>query len=338
MSNNGRFSRERAFRGGRGAAGRRGAGFRWGASVGVGLLLVVNIVLLALLFDRPAPDEEPITSPGLTTQPTATAQPTPSAEPEPEPVSEPPGTAPSQYVLAAIDDSIAWRATTGACPDASATPERTVNGGGTWQGSDATGPTGITAIQRLLAASAEQVALIGYSADGCAPTLVRTFVGGEEFSTADDELDSAWYVPANDRAVIHSPENGLVVAPCSAVVAIAAASPSVAAVLCSDGTVHATSDAANSFSGGVDVAGAQALAASGDGWAVGVLGVDDCAGVAIAQLDAAATELSLVGCLPVDASPADLAGRVALANGAGTLWLWVGDTVARSASGGASWL
>lgn len=312
----------------------------------VAALVVINVVLVVLLFERPMPEADDISSPGLISEPVPMPIPSsspsasPSAEPspEPEPAPSPPATALGQYVMAAVDGSTAWRMATGACPAGPAIAERTVDGGANWQSSDASLATGITAVQRLIASSADQVALIGYRSDGCAPTLVRTFVGGEEYSAADNELAAAWYVPADDRASVHAPQTGFVAAPCSSVVAITAASNTVAAVLCADSTVHATVDGGASFTGGVAVAGAQAVTASGDGWAVAVLGVPDCAGVAIAQLDAAAAGSTLVGCLPIEAAPADLAGRVAIANGAGTLWVWAGDRVARSESNGASWL
>lgn len=304
----------------------------------MGLLVIVNIVLIALLLDRPEPEETPIASPGLIDEPIEQPEPSPEPEPEPEPEPTPPATAPGQYVLSAIDSSTAWRVTTGSCPDAVATPERTTDGGASWQASDATAAVGITAVQRLLAASADQVALIGYTADGCAPTLARTFVGGSEYSTADSELEVAWYVPADDRGSVHAASGATVAAPCGSVAAIAAASTTVAAVLCTDASVHATADGAASFTGGVSIEGAQAITAFADGWAVAVLGVDDCDGVAIAQLDAAATAVSLVGCLLAD-EPADaLAGRVALAAGGDTLWVWAGDQLGRSTTSGASWL
>ncbi|RZS55067.1 hypothetical protein EV141_2050 [Microcella putealis] len=304
----------------------------WGAWAGIAALVVVNIVLVALLIGRPEPEVDEIASPGLISEPIPTPTPseTPSASPTPEPEPTPPATAPGQYVLAAVDGATASRVTTGACPTATATLERTVDGGATWQPSDATAATGITAVQRLIASSAEQLALIGSQADGCAPTLARTFVGGE--------LDAAWYVPADDRASVHAPAVGTVAAPCGAVTAITAASNTVAAVLCADGTVHATADRASTFTGGVAIAGAQAVAAAGDGWAVAALGVDDCAGVAIAQVGADATGFEFVGCLPLDAETDGLAGRVALAAGGGTLWVWAGEQLARSESNGASWL
>lgn len=309
-------------------------------------LVVVNIILVALLLDRPAPDEGDIASPGLISEPSplpvpsATPSASPSVEPspEPEPSPTPPATEASRYVMAAVDGSTAWRVATGACPEVPANPERTVDGGVTWQASDASLATGITAVQRLIASSAEQLALIGFRADGCAPTLVRTFVGGEEYTTADEELGAAWYVPADNRATVHAPQTGVVAAPCGSIVAISAASNTVAAVLCADGSVHATSDSGASFTGGVVIPGAQSLTASGDGWAVAAVGDERCGGVGIFALDAPATTAELGGCFTTSSGPEQLAGVVAIANGAGTLWLWVGDTVARSETSGATWL
>lgn len=341
---NGRFAfgaraPRRGTRSGRGSCAST-TSIGWGAWVGVGALVLVNVVLIGLLVGRPDAPAEEIASPGLinepipTPTPSASPSPSPSAEPEPEP----PATAPGQYVLAAVSDTTAWRATTGTCPDAAATPERTTDAGANWQGSDATTATGITAVQRLITSSADQVALIGYQADGCAPTLVRSFVGGEEYSAADGELAAAWYVPADDRSTVHAPSAGFGPAPCASVVTLAAASNTAAAVLCDDATVFATADVASTFTGGVAIAGAQAIASSSDGWLVAILAVDDCPGVAIGSLDAAATSMQLVGCFPTD-EPADaLAGRVALSNGAGTLWMWAGDQLGRSQSNGASWL
>ena len=265
-----------------------------------------------------------------------TPEPSASASPA-EPASPAAITAvPSTRLLAAVDASTAWRATTGGCPATTASPELTTDAGETWLATDATGPTGVTALQRIIASSGDRATMVGLAQADCAPQLVRTFVGGANYSSNPTELPGTWYLDPADRASVHSPA-GVLAAPCDDVVALAPRDAELAAVLCADGRVFATADGATTWSGPTTIAGAIALARTVDGYVAAAAGTADCAGLQTLTLT---SELAVTpaGCLPLDAPAASLPGTVAISDGAGTLWVWHGDTLNRSTDLGATWL
>lgn len=305
------------------------------AIASIGLLVAVNVVLIGLLFDRPDADPSAVMLNELNDDRELRPSANPSPTPEPVIVID---TAPTQYVLNAVNDSVAWRATTGECPQAMVTPELTSDGGQNWRATDATLPTGITALQRIIALSAEQARFVGFAADGCEAVTARTFVSGDNYSLLAGGAAQAWWIPAADRTVIHSPQRGLVDAPCDAVRGVAVTSDTTAAVLCADATVLVTTTSADSFSAPLPMPGAQSVTAIDAGYLVASVGVIGCAGVTLTLVTAEGSSAAPVGCLESESSAADLAGRVAISSGGGILWVWAGDQLARSDSNGATWL
>lgn len=268
--------------------------------------------------------------------------PTVAPEPSPDPVGSAVTTAPvantvvavvPARMISAVDGATAWRAVSGQCPAASASPEVSTDSGATWTSTNATGPSDVTAVQSISAKSGSIVQLVGLDQADCAPLFVKTFVGGANFRSYPDQLDGQWFVNPADRAVVHSPQ-GDQAAPCTSVLALAPRSGSEAVVLCAANELYVTTDAAASWSPAVTLLGAVNVAASDAGYVAAVAGSADCAGVQVVTLT---PELAanVTGCLPVEG---DLAGNVALSATGDTLWLWAGDTIARSTTAGAAWL
>lgn len=321
---------------------------RWLVIAGVTALVLLDVILVVWVLGRPQTSEAGSQGPipgapssDVTADPDADGGETdpdsqPSEDPDASAAIEPVASGPAARILTALDGEVAWRATTGECPAATASPEFSTDGGASWTTTDATGPTGVTALQRIIVSSADVAAMVGAAPDGCEPTLIRTYVAGDNYEDYPAEVAAAWHVDPADRASVNAP-GGVVEAPCAAVVAIAAASDVAAAVLCADGSVSTTADAGAAWSTPVAVAGAQALAPTDGGFVVARLGGTACAGVGIAIVDAAGAGATDSGCLPVPGELSALAGQVAVSDGEGTLWLWAGEALVRSTDRGATW-
>jgi hypothetical protein len=294
----------------------------------VAVFLIVDIALVVLALNSAHPGTPRDT---LRPIPTFTAQ-----APSPSPAQSATTSAravPSTRVLAAFDGTTAWRATTGACPATPASPELTTDSGATWKKTDATGPTKVTAIQRIFVGGKDLAMMVGLNQADCTPALIKTFVAGRSYAAYPKELAGTWFVNPADRSSVHSPA-GVFASPCS-VIALAPRDAKTAAVLCDDHTVHMTTDAAATWLIRVDAPGAVALAASDTGYFAAALDQVGCAGVQVTGVNTNAT--SNPGCYPIDAAADSLAAKVAVSAAGGTLWLWAGDSVARSTDNGATW-
>lgn len=304
--------------------------------LGIVLFLLADIGLVAVAFAS-SHSANPVSTAGPiptfhAISPTARPNPTPSPTPS---VAAAPAV-PSTRLLAALNSTTAWRATTGACPATAASPELSTDSGATWVKTDATGPTKVTALQRIIVGSPASATMIGLSQAGCAPELVKTYVSGNNFASYPKELASTWYVDPSTRGVVHSPA-GDTPAPCSAVVAIAPSDAKSAAILCSDHTVYATADAALTWSPPVSVAGADNLAANVHGFVATATAGAQCAGVQLVSLSGAPLAISTTACLPLPAAAVPPADQVAVSEASGTLWVWAGAQLKRSSDGGATW-
>ncbi|POH62217.1 hypothetical protein C3B59_11675 [Cryobacterium zongtaii] len=245
---------------------------------------------------------------------------------------------PSARLLSALDVNTAWRATTGECPTASATPELSTDAGATWQSTDATSDVQVTALQKLNVVSDTLVELVGLSAADCAPQFVKSFVAGNDYSDYAAQLEDQWYVNPAERSVVHTPA-GDAAAPCAAVVALAPRTdaPGSGAILCSDTQVFVTEDSGDTWTGPTKVPGAVNLAVTQVGYLIAAVGLPECAGVQLAALSVEAMAATPTGCLPVGASAETMQGKVAVSEAAGAIWVWVGESVTRSIDKGQSW-
>ncbi|MDY7540921.1 hypothetical protein [Cryobacterium sp. 5B3] len=320
---------------------------RTGVYVGVVAFVAVDILLivLALGSNRSAATAE--TAAPIATFGASSVQPTPAetTAPTPTPVATATSTStpaastllpvPPTRLLGAVDAKTAWRAQTGACPTAAATPELTTDSGVTWKKTDATGPTKVTALQRLTVTSESTVEFVGLAKADCAPQFVKTFVTGDNYSSYPDKLAGTWYVDPADRATVQSP-GGAKKAPCDAVVTLAVRDTKNAAALCADGRAFSTTDAAATWSASDTLPGTVTLTDTTTGYLAAAVGRSGCAGVQILTLKPS-LESAVSGCYPTPSPAQSLPGNVALSGASGTLWLWAGDALGRSSDGGATW-
>ena len=242
---------------------------------------------------------------------------------------------PPVRLLGAVDEQTAWRAATGDCPATPASPELTSDGGTTWKMTDATGPAKVTALQRLLVTDESVLEMVGLSSADCSPQFVKTFIAGDNYSSYPARIGGTWYVDPANRSSVHSPL-GDTTAPCDSVVTLAVLDNESALALCSDGNLFVTTDSATTWSESARVPGAVNVAVTGAGYLVAAVGVSECAGVQLLNITTARDARS-AGCYPSIMSPAKLSGNVTMSDAAGTLWLWAGESLARSADGGATW-
>ena len=310
---------------------------RMSVYIAVGAFIAVDILLIALALGSHQVGAEagaPRIIPTVAA-PASTSTPTASPSSAPAPAADAVLPLPPARLLGAVDENTAWRAVTGACPATPASPELSTDGGGTWKTTDASGPTEVTALQRLIVTSESVVEMVGLTESDCVPQFVKTFVGGDNYSSYPDKTDGTWYVDPADRATVHSPA-GDTTAPCDAVVSLAVRDDKSAAALCGDGQLFATTDAAATWSEPTPARGVINLTATDSGYIVAAVGDAECAGVQLLAFAEALT-ISPTGCL-VDASPpATLSGNVAMSAAAGTVWLWADETLARSDDLGVTW-
>lgn len=302
----------------------------WLIGAGVAVLAIVAIVLsvLALTQYRTAPTDAGATpAPSVTLPaPVLTDQPPASQTPTPEPVT---AVAPTR-LLAAQDAGRVYRATVGACPEPRTAFEFSNDGGATWQGGDAAGSTDSTMALTLSIGGPEFVQMVTLAAQECTPQYIRSFVSGIDWEVFNSDLGAAWFLNPGTPGVVHSPQ-GDMPAPCTAV-ALSGTGPR-AAVLCDDATVVTTTDAAATWGAPVAVPAAAAIAVSPNGYRIAVLNGAGCLGVQV--LEVADGVLTPPGaCLSATAVP----GEVAITTAADdSVYVWAGDTLARSTDGGSGW-
>ena len=298
------------------------------------LLFDIGLVFFALTATKPAssagtvagarPSEPAVVKPVETTEPTVV-----------EPVeTEATATVTPTRLLAALDASTAWRASTGACSVASAEPELTTDSGATWESFNASIDTDASSILAINVIDDTETSLVTLDLADCAPQLVSTFVAGNQWRAYPERVSVEWYVDPASPATVHSP-SGDAAAPCEAVTTIAATDDSSAAVLCTDASVFTTQDAGATWSAPTSVPGAAALAATAGGFEIAVANPAGCIGVSLVAVSAdGVLDATDRACLAATINPGETAVSVAED---GTLWIWAGDAFARSTDGGASW-
>ena len=294
----------------------------WWAAAGITALVVADVVLVALALSSTRTPVPPAAAGAVPTR-----LPSPSAEPTPRP--EPSPSAPSvaglSAVLGAVDDSVAYRAATGSCPEVAAEIEVTVDAGATWT---PVLPIDARSIQSI-AASSDEVSVIAADPASCAPSMHRSFVQGEDWAVADD-LGTRWFL---DGGSVVAP-GGSAATPCETPVQVAARSEIEAVVLCEDATLTATSDAGASWAGPAAVANAASVTSGADGYFVAVTEHDGCDGAQVVSLSTDLQSGAPGACVPSNAGPG---ATVVSAAADGLVWLWSGEVVARSSDGGATW-
>ena len=303
------------------------------------LFVLVDVALIswALSSTRGAPAApQAVEIPAATT---AQAEPTETSTPEPT-SSAPTFTLAEAVtptrIITALNATTAWRAQTGPCPATAAEPEYTLDGGVTWTTTDATGPTGVTAIQSIIVEADGIASMVALAGADCAPEFVKTFVAGDNYRAYEDQLENNWFIdPAEPRTVV-SPL-GSVDSPCGQVVSLAPTSQAAAAVFCSDLSVYMTDSGGADWTGPVSAPGTVGMSVSAAGYRLASVGHADCAGIQLGSLLPGQSAVEPTGCLPLGTINAESAGSIAVAEADGSVWVWAQGQVSRTADGGATW-
>ncbi|RWZ68626.1 hypothetical protein ELQ92_05350 [Labedella populi] len=309
----------------------------WWIFTALVVFLVVDVLLVVLALQstasRPSGSTVPLPSASLPASVPEQSD-TPAPTPDEESESSVTAVAPTR-ILAALDGDVAWRATTGGCPDATAAPELTTDGGESWKSTDITGTTDVRALQRIFVSSADTASFIGATGEDCTPEFVRTFVAGDDFAESSAQLDGTWFIPPTEREVVHSP-GGDVAAPCDEALVVSSLSAEQAAVLCDDSSVHVTTDTGSTWIPLDGTDGAVALTEGDGGFLIALAGTSACAGVQLVLADTEGTRTD-VSCIESPLDGAELAATTAIDWNADSIWAWVDDRLLISTDGGNTW-
>lgn len=236
-------------------------------------------------------------------------------------------------ILVAQDNNVAYRATTGPCPETSAVVEVTHNGGANWS-SNYVGPSDFfSAPQRLLAGQDGHVTVVALDAEDCSTiSVLQSYSFGSNWDLVADGAEETWHLSPTNPAQAIAPQVGAVELPCEGA-RIASPSSTSAGVLCSDGRVASTSNAGEAWATSDSFAGAEGIAVTGDAYLLVQTEVEECEGTQITRLNTSLT-IDAQSCVPEAHAP----GETAIGGGTdGSVWLWAGNTIIRSTDAGATW-
>jgi hypothetical protein len=314
---------------------RRGAGTRraW-LMAGLAALILVDIVLVAfaLFPDVMQGVAQERSTPGKSSLATK------ADEPVEAPAVIAPVSAPPTRLITAVDDSSAWRTTTGECPASRAILERTVDGGATWRQYPLAPLVDVRSVTRIEASDSSYISVIGRRGPDCSAILAATYTGGRDWKEFPAQLADAWFVDPTNRATIHTARAERT-APCDTIVSVAIVGADETAVLCSTQMMFRSSDGGLTWDAGVLVPGAASLDDMDREIVVATTGQPGCAGVqmrSIGTASAGGASDTPLGCVVLDPARI-LPGETAVSFGADSLWLWAGDVVVRSLDRGVTW-
>jgi photosystem II stability/assembly factor-like uncharacterized protein len=296
-------------------------------------LAALNAVLVPIALRSPAP--EGATGNARPPSPTVTSSPQ-LPPPRPgavtAPATDPRAPAPVEFPLDVDPKGIAMRATPGSCGADRARLERSTDGGRTWRALN----TPAWTILRLRLVSSQTAWFVGTDR-ACRTHLYRTVDGGHRWRVSP-RTRGTWHRLADRRLhSLHAP-NGLVDSPCrgdARILEVAGVTLWTAALLCSDGSVHRTSDGGESWRAGSALRGGRALAfpSPESGYAVVVDGAG-CSGLQIRRSTDGGLRWTPVGC--VQNAPDRSAIALALADSAHGV-LVVGATTFSTSDGARTW-
>jgi hypothetical protein len=289
------------------------------------LFVVIDVALVGFAITDEGPNSTFAEPSAPDDGPKASAEPLPAETPL-EPLA-----APGAY-LSAVDAATAYRTQAGDCGSATAAVlEKTTDGGATWVSNSLT--TDLSSVFRLQAQDSTYAFMVGGAASTCEVGLTATYTSGTGFQTYPDRVAASWYADPATPGVVHSP-SGSFTSPCDAVTGLAPSTDLSAAVLCADRTIYRTGDGARAWDSGTTVAGATAVGQTATGYLVAVTDDATCDGVLVASLGYTG-DVTPGGCLAgVDTSASP---QVLLSAGDSSVWLQVGNDVAVSSDGGATW-
>lgn len=305
------------------------------------LLLTVAVVTLAVMSLRPtrhsvqsAGETPGFDSSEQSSNNTAQSDLPQSGKPVPSPAPPAFAVADAGRVLAALSSDSLARAATGPCPVTPAVVETSSDAGQTWAAADLSSETPLVSITRLAGGQGGSIVALGVNPSDCkGMTSATGYIGSTEWSDFDGS--GFWHVNAGDRTqVVES--GGASGSPGCEVARLSVGSDDSLAALCRDGELKTSSDSAATWTAiGNPFVGSDSLAsdAAGDLFVVSV-GVEGCDGVKISHVKNGSLEVGGT-CVP---APGVSGGQTAISVAPdGTVWLWAGDVLVRSADSGATW-
>ena len=252
------------------------------------------------------------------------------ATPAPEPVLTVPALS---RVLGVQDNDVAYRATSGACPEAGFTVETTDDGGASWKVNGDGAEMGLSSPSRILTGADGYVNVVAQNASNCAEIVVAQSYGyGDYWEAVTGGANLTWHLDPTNAATAFVPQVGSVALPCEAA-RISSLSATAASVLCNDTRLATTSDSGANWTVSEAFPGAEAVAATADAYLVAQTGTADCAGTLLSRVNPghAVESSACVG------DAASVGSTAVAANAGGVAWLWAGDSIWRSTDGGISW-
>lgn len=235
-------------------------------------------------------------------------------------------------ILSVQDANVAYRTVTGPCPETQAVIENTADGGRSWTAVDLTVYGAVSSPARILSGTDGFVTIAAQDGDDCASMRVmQSYSYGTEWDTVTEGSAITWHISPTDPTVVNVPGVGGVQVPCEAA-RLTTSSTTSASVLCVDTRVATTMDSGANWALSEAFPGAEGITASGESILLAQSGVSGCEGTLVSLLSAghSVTSSSCVA----GAAP----GQTAIAAATdGTAWLWVGDSLAKSADGGVTW-
>ncbi|MEJ3404883.1 hypothetical protein WDJ51_09065 [Rathayibacter sp. YIM 133350] len=287
----------------------------WSA-IAIVVLLGIDIVLVGTALAGPTAPVPTDTPRQFTSTPTPTDAPasTPSPTATDQPGAAPAGSKPSLTLLAAVDDTDAWRATPGNCGGDDAVIESSNDGGDSWQAH----PTRDAAIHEVLslqAVSATTAFVVAKAGPDCAVGFYRTFSSGVTWEEDAADFDDRSYLDPADAGKVVLNGNAQA-APCPAPRQLAQ-TDGLVAVLC-DGSIALATDADTPSWRTIDAPNAVALSADAGRLTVARTADGSCPTVSITSIAATDERLAAAtACAPGDKAPAS----VALTTRDNTTWL-----------------
>ncbi|HLM21360.1 MAG TPA: hypothetical protein VK390_07540 [Propionibacteriaceae bacterium] len=314
------------------------------------LLVALNLFLIGMLLwpraiAEPAtqrnavPSTAPSASPvgGATATPTHSRSAKPSRPETPSPMATPATkedleVIPTKRLLVAQTASEAWRATVGDCK----TPgriERSTNRGKSWK------RVARTNLAPIVGLGIEGKGNL-YAVGGTGPKCSTRYIAYSRSGAVRGQTNApqgVWFLePGNSDRVI-GPGNTKAT-PCRTqhIISLAALDDSRALLVCTEGSVAATSNAGRSWKKVGNLPGTMAVTAAGSRyWAAG--SAKACDGVVVKSVGVEGDHLSTGRSRCVTNTEVS-AGRVALGAGGNAIWLWAGDKLRISTNGGQSWI
>lgn len=264
---------------------------------------------------------------GQTARPIPEVTPTASASPAP-----PFAAAPQSRLIVPTGENTAWRTASLACAaDATATIESTSDAGATWEAFSLAEveAASILAIEPL--DGVHTVGAVTQSRGDCALGYDISFTSGQFWRGEPDPVTEVAYAEPGQHTLVAG--TARLPIECATPVDFAVRNDNEAAVICEDGVLRTTADAAVTWQEPEVDSLAISATAVDSGYLIAAVRHDECPGVRLVVLRAADAGQEDRACLPAfdETDPVDLAVL------GDDVWAWVGSEVGVSRDGGVTW-